>query len=87
MPKLHLKCSDTPIQLGKDTVADCGETVKSAYAAYFVDGKYFSSYFGIPPTGTCHKCLKTLWDQTARYIYALVNGEESMRQESRDAGS
>jgi hypothetical protein len=78
--KMHLKSSDTPITFGAVT-ADCGELVGEAVPAFMWDYELLRSGIDMP-LSTCRRCLKTCKYECNRYVYGIVNGEESKHAEA-----
>ena len=82
--KAHLRDSDTPLIEGQDQVAKCGQHVLRAVFAFLWDQETFGTgdwgVGALRHRGICGQCLTATEERpskNARYIYGIVNGEES----------
>jgi hypothetical protein len=78
--KLHFKRVDEPtLKEGSNVTADCGAIVQNAAFAMKFDFD-LGDIVDWNPFRICERCLEI--EAEARFIYGLVNGEESRHAEA-----
>lgn len=83
MTKAHLKDSDVPLHEGQDQTANCGATVSKSSFVFMWDTSSTVGLAWNTLRGVCRKCVDLPPPNgiEGRYIYGIVNGEESKHGE------
>lgn len=80
--KAHLRDSDDPLVEGRDQTANCGAKVSSVKFVFFWDASSSLKFEWETLFGCCVKCRQLPPSgKEGRYIYGIVNGEESKHGE------